>query len=52
MEEEGRVPLVPLADLRVLAAGEIDRNGALRVEAIGNCHPPIDESYALRFTDM
>ncbi|WP_179379362.1 MBL fold metallo-hydrolase [Jannaschia marina] len=49
--DEGRVPLAPVADLREMAEGEVWRDGPLRIEAILNAHPPIEESYALRLWD-
>lgn len=49
--DEGRVPLGPLADIRILSNGVIHRDGALTIEALRNHHPPIDESYALRLSD-
>ena len=48
--DEGRVPLSPLADLSVIAPGTIHDDGALRIEAIRNHHPPIEDSFALRVT--
>ena len=48
--DEGRVPLAPLADLHPLREGTVWDDGALRVEALPNSHPPIQHSFALRAT--
>ena len=47
--DEGRVPLAPLADIREIREGEVWSDG-LRIEAIRNNHPPIEDSFALRLT--
>ncbi len=46
--DEGRPPLAPLADLRRLEPGATDVAG-LRLRAIRNLHPPVADSFALRF---
>ena len=47
--DEGRPALKPLADLRLLDAGEF-AIGDVTVEAIRNEHPPLIDSFALRLT--
>lgn len=47
--DEGRPPLAPLAELSTLAEGPVFEAGRLRVSALRVPHPPIVESYALRF---
>ncbi|MBS0124007.1 MBL fold metallo-hydrolase [Thetidibacter halocola] len=44
--DEGRPPLAPLADIRVI--GEDQAIGPLALRAMRNVHPPIEDSYALR----
>lgn len=46
--DEGRVPLEPLASLATIADGEIWSADGIRIEAIRNYHPPIEESFALK----
>ena len=48
--DEGRVPLEPLAEIHALREGQVWAEGALRIDALRNLHPPIAESYALRVT--
>lgn len=47
MEDEGRCALSDLADIRVLS--ETMDFGALRITSMRNQHPPITDSFALRF---
>lgn len=47
--DEGRPALEPLADLRLLDAGQF-AIGDVMVEAIRNEHPPLIDSFALRLT--
>lgn len=49
IEDEGRPDLADLVDIRPLSEGEVFAEGDLRVRALKNHHPPIEESYALRF---
>lgn len=49
IEDEGRCVFSPLADLHVLAPGVVHQEDGLVVRAMPNVHPPITESYALRF---
>ncbi|MFK7943187.1 MAG: MBL fold metallo-hydrolase [Paracoccaceae bacterium] len=49
IEDEGRCPFTPLLDLHSLAPGIIHQSPGLVVRAMRNAHPPISESYALRF---
>jgi ribonuclease BN (tRNA processing enzyme) len=47
--DEGRPDLRGLVSLRALAEGEVLREPALTVRAIRNLHPPVADSFALRF---
>lgn len=47
--DEGRCDLESLAMLQTLKAGVIHNHDGLKVTAMRNTHPPIAESYALRF---
>lgn len=47
--DEGRCPLAPLFDFRELGEGDVLEEEGLTVRAMRNVHPPIEESYALRF---
>ena len=47
--DEGRPPLAPLAEIGVMREGAVHESRGLRIEAMRNHHPPIEESYALRF---
>ncbi|MXQ09220.1 MBL fold metallo-hydrolase [Alphaproteobacteria bacterium GH1-50] len=47
--DEGRVPLEPLAALRPLGPDEVIRVGEVTVRAMRNVHPPLCDSFALRF---
>ena len=47
--DEGRVPLAPLFDHRLLTEGPVAGAEGLTIRAMRNDHPPIEESYALRF---
>lgn len=49
IEDEGRNDLSNLAEIRPLSTGVVWKDGGLTVEAMLNEHPPITESYALRF---
>lgn len=48
LRDEGRPPLEPLLDVHVLEEGESDL-GTLKMTALRNAHPPIEDSFALRF---
>lgn len=48
VQDEGRVPFGPLADIREIAEGEIWTGDGLSIHAIRNFHPPIEDSFALR----
>lgn len=50
VQDEGRVPLGPLADIREITEGEIWASDGLTIRAIRNYHPPIVDSFALRLT--
>lgn len=47
--DEGRSDLRDMVDLRVLQDGNVPGIDGLTVSAMRNDHPPIEESYALRF---
>ncbi len=49
IEDEGRCPLAPLAELSVLSDEAPFALGGITVTAMRNMHPPIHDSYALRF---
>lgn len=48
LRDEGRPPLEPLLDVHVLEEGETAL-GPLKMTALRNAHPPIKDSFALRF---
>lgn len=48
--DEGRPPLEPLVIATDYSEGLVMDDGFVRVEALRNIHPPIIESFALRFT--
>ncbi len=48
LRDEGRPPLEPLLDVHVLEDGETAL-GPLKMTALRNEHPPIEDSFALRF---
>jgi ribonuclease BN (tRNA processing enzyme) len=48
VQDEGRVPFGPLADIREITEGEIWTGDGLSIHAIRNFHPPIEDSFALR----
>lgn len=48
--DEGRPPLEPMVDVRDYADGLVMEDGVVRVEALRNLHPPVTDSFALRFT--
>ncbi|MGI9482395.1 MAG: MBL fold metallo-hydrolase [Hyphomicrobiales bacterium] len=49
LEDEGRVDLNSLVDISVLQEGSFLDEDGVKGAAVKNVHPPIDESYALRF---
>ena len=49
IEDEGRCALAPLAEIREIADGVIEKQSGLVIGALRNRHPPITESYALSF---
>jgi ribonuclease BN (tRNA processing enzyme) len=48
--DEGRPPLEPMVTVHGFADGPVMDDGVVRVEALRNLHPPIVDSFALRFT--
>jgi ribonuclease BN (tRNA processing enzyme) len=48
--DEGRPPLEPLVEIREFSSGEVFDDGVVEVTALRNHHPPITDSFALRFT--
>ena len=49
IEDEGRVPLEPLAEITRINEGDFYELDGLCISAMRNVHPPFRESYALRF---
>ncbi len=60
IRDEGRIPLHELVSINVYDADssvsemilnelDADLRGGLRVQALRNCHPPVHDSFALRF---
>ncbi len=49
MEDEGRVPLGPLFDVSRITEDQVFDAGGVSIRAMRNVHPPIEDSYALRF---
>ena len=49
IEDEGRPALSDLVEINTLAEGEVLSQDGLTVNALRNVHPPIEESFALRF---
>lgn len=49
IEDEGRPDLRQMVDLKVLAPGTLALDGTITCDAMRNVHPPLDDSYALRF---
>ena len=49
IEDEGRPNLADLVEIQTLREGEPIELGPLAMSAIRNLHPPIEESFALRF---
>lgn len=49
IEDEGRPDLAPLAELGLMTEGTIYDHDGLVIDAILNEHPPIKETFALRF---
>lgn len=47
--DEGRCPLAPLAQIEVLSDAAPFQIGDIAVTALRNIHPPIEDTYALRF---
>jgi len=48
MMDEGRCDFEDLADLKTIFSGEIVNTRVLRIAAMKNRHPPLEESYALK----
>lgn len=48
-DDEGRCALAPLAQIEVLQDAEPFHIGDITVQALRNVHPPITDTYALRF---
>lgn len=48
-ENEGRCPFAPLLAHRTIAEGDVHAGDGLTIRALRNLHPPIEESFALRF---
>lgn len=48
--DEGRPPLEPMVTARDFSEGLVMEDDLVRVEALRNLHPPITESFALKFT--
>jgi ribonuclease BN (tRNA processing enzyme) len=48
--DEGRPDLEPMITVREFADGLVMDDGTVRVEAMRNDHPPVTDSFALRFT--
>lgn len=49
IEDEGRPALSDLVEIRMLGEGVVLSQDGLTVNALRNVHPPIEESFALRF---
>ena len=47
IEDEGRCPLAPLAEIREMSQGVIWCRDGVSLSALKNVHPPIDQSFAL-----
>ena len=52
IEDEGRPDLRDLVDIRTMDEGTVLEEAGLRVDAIRNAHPPLTETFALRFTGL
>ena len=52
IEDEGRCDLAGLAQIEEMSEGLLLDDGGVRIDALRNHHPPIQESYALRFEAM
>jgi ribonuclease BN (tRNA processing enzyme) len=50
--DEGRPPLEPLVMVADYADGFVMEDGVVRVEVLRNRHPPVVDSFALRFTGL
>lgn len=48
-DDEGRCPLAPLAQIEVLPEATPIPVGDVQIQAMRNIHPPIQDTYALRF---
>ncbi|MGL4637611.1 MAG: MBL fold metallo-hydrolase [Beijerinckiaceae bacterium] len=48
--DEGRPPLADMVSVQDYADGPVFDDGIVRVEALRNIHPPVTDSFALRFT--
>ena len=51
MEDEGRPDLAELVSINLIEEGAVIRDGDLAVTALRNEHPPLVDTYALRFSD-
>jgi ribonuclease BN (tRNA processing enzyme) len=49
IDDEGRPPLKPMVEIHEFANGLVFDDGVVRVIALRNLHPPIVDSFALRF---
>ncbi|MDU8909961.1 MBL fold metallo-hydrolase [Aestuariicoccus sp. MJ-SS9] len=49
IRDEGRPDLAQLVRFHTLEPGEVLNDDGLSVTALRNCHPPIEDSFALRF---
>lgn len=49
VDDEGRRPIRDLVDLRVFGEGPVTMLGDLVVTALRVCHPPVTDTFALRF---
>lgn len=49
IEDEGRTPIRDLIDVSVFDVGQLDPIGDIAVRALRVCHPPVTDTFALRF---
>jgi ribonuclease BN (tRNA processing enzyme) len=49
IDDEGRPPLEPMVEVQEFTEGLVFDDGVVRVMALRNLHPPIVDSFALRF---
>lgn len=49
IDDEGRCPLAPLADIREITEDVVEQQDGLTLRALRNQHPPITDSFALSF---